>query len=53
MQCNLQGILISGLKDLKELLNKRSSSYNNTANGEHSKSNLPEMDWAIPERTQR
>ena len=32
---------------------QRSSSYNNTANGEHSKLNLLQMSWAIPERMQR
>ena len=41
------------LKRFEGIIEQISSSYNNTANGQHSKSNLLQMGWAIPERTQR
>ena len=41
------------VKRFEGTIEQRCSSYNNTANGEHSKSNLLQMGWAIPERTQR
>ena len=40
------------VKRFEGTIEQRRSSYNNTANGEHSKSNLLQMGWAIPERTQ-
>ena len=41
------------VKRFEGTIEQRSSSYNNIANGEHSKSNLLQMDWAIQERTQK
>ena len=41
------------IKRFEGTIEKRSSSYNNTANGERSKLNLLQMGWAIPERTQK
>ena len=40
------------VKRFEGTIEQRSSSCNNTANGEHSKSNLLQMGWATPERTQ-
>ena len=40
------------VKRLERTIEQRSSSHNNTANGEHSKSNLLQMGWGIPERAQ-
>lgn len=47
--------MVSGkwIKRFERTIEQRSSNYNNVINGEHSKSNVKQMGWAIPERTKR
>ena len=47
--------MVSGkwVKRFERTIEQRSSNYNNIVNGEHSKSNVKQMSWAIPERTKR
>ena len=47
--------MVSGkwVNRFERTIEQRSSNYNNIVNGEHSKSNVKQMSWPIPERTKR